>query len=283
MNRLAIVSSLVCVMVLNSVMSAQEKVFSGPQVGEKLAAFTVQGVFDDEAGKKIEPLKAAGERPVVLIFVHEVTRPSVGLTRVIGDYATKLGADKLAPFVVLLHDDATEGENMLKRARHAYPQKVPLAISADGAEGPGAYGLNRKVALTILVGKAGKVSANFALVQPSIQVDGPKIGKALHAALGEDKTPTLAELGAPGATPARGEAAAVDLRALLAPVIKLGASEEDVTRAAEVVEAAAKKDAAARTAVGQATKRIVDSGNLKNYGTPKAQEYLKKWAEEFNR
>jgi hypothetical protein len=139
------------------------------------------------------------------------------------------------------------------------------------------------VALTILVGKAGKVSANFALVQPSIQADGPKVGKALHAALGEDKTPTLAEMGAPGAKPARGEAAAVDLRALLAPVIKLGASEEDVTRAAEVVEAAAKKDAAARTAVGQATKRIVDSGNLKNYGTPKAQEYLKKWAEEFNR
>ena len=45
----------------------------------------------------------------------------------------------------------------------------------EGKEGPGSYGLNRNVTLTILVGKEGKVTANFALVQPSTQADLPKI------------------------------------------------------------------------------------------------------------
>jgi hypothetical protein len=259
-----------------------DEVFSGPQPGEKLAPFTVQGAFDDLAGKKVQPLELAAGKPVVLIFVHEVTRPSVGLTRVIGEYAHKIGQDKLAPFVVLLADDATEGENMLKRARHAYPQHVPLTLSADGAEGPGAYGLNRKVALTILVGKEGKATASFALVQPSVQADAPKIAKSLHQVLGEDKAPTLADLGVAPAAPGRGDAG-FDLRALLSPVIKLTASEDEVVAAAEKVEKAAAENPAARVAVGQSAKRIVDSGNLKNYGTPKAQEYLKKWADEFNR
>ena len=33
---------------------AQDKVFSGPQVGEKLKPFKVRGVFDDDAGKDLD-------------------------------------------------------------------------------------------------------------------------------------------------------------------------------------------------------------------------------------
>jgi hypothetical protein len=267
-------------------LAAEDEIFSGPQAGEKLAAFSVQGVFDEAAGKKLEPLKEAGDKPVLLIFVHETTRPSIGLTRVVGQYAAQLKdkEDKqaLAPYVIYLSDDATAGESALKRMQHAFPKEVPVVLSADGAEGPGALGLNRKVALTILVAKDNKVSANFALVQPSIQADAPKIAKALHAALGEDKEPTLKDLGIVGDRPARGEPE-VDLRGLLAPVIKKTATEEEVQRAAAIVEEAAKKNPAARAAVGQAVKRIVEAGKLENYGTPKAQEYLKKWAEEFNK
>ena len=40
------------------------------------------------------------------------------------------------------------------------------------------------MSLTVLVGKEGVVSANFALVQPSVQADGPKILKAIVDALG---------------------------------------------------------------------------------------------------
>ena len=54
-----------------------------------------------------------------------------------------------------------------------------MGVSVDGAEGPGAWGLNREVAMTVVVGKDGKATANFALVQPSVQSDGPKIFAAM--------------------------------------------------------------------------------------------------------
>jgi len=47
--------------------------------------------------------------------------------------------------------------------------KAPTGISPDGEEGPGSYGLNRKMTLTILVANKGKVTANFALVQRTLR------------------------------------------------------------------------------------------------------------------
>ena len=52
-----------------------------------------------------------------------------------------------------------------------------MVISLDGIEGPGNYGLNRKVTLTLLVAKGTKVVANFAIVQPN-ETDAPKVGAA---------------------------------------------------------------------------------------------------------
>ena len=283
--------ALFCVLLVTTSLCAQdadneaektEEIFSGPQVGEKFVGFEVQGVLGDLAGKKFDPVKDAGEKPLLLIFVHEATRPSIGLTRTLGDYAKKLGSDKLSTSVVFLTDDATETENFLKRAMHAMPATT-LGISPDGQEGPGAYGLNRKVSLTILIGKEGQTLANFALVQPSLAVDAPKIAKAVHAALGEDKTPTLAELGAGRemAAPERAPNAAPDLRPILAPVIRKTATPEEVAAAAKAAEAAAAKDPAVRKAIGDVTRRIITAGVLENYGTEEAQVWLKKWSEEF--
>jgi hypothetical protein len=48
--------------------------------------------------------------------------------------------------------------------------------------------------VTVLVAKDGKVTGNFALVQPSVAADGPKIAEAIAKALGSEKGPTLEEL-----------------------------------------------------------------------------------------
>ena len=42
-------------------------------------------------------------------------------------------------------------------------------------------------ALTVLVAKENKVTANFALVQPSLAVDAPRIGKALVDLVGGER------------------------------------------------------------------------------------------------
>jgi hypothetical protein len=167
--------------------------FSGPQKGEKLTPFTIKGLLGDEAGKELDLVKAAAGKPVVIVFVHEVNRPTVGLARVLGQYAASQKADGLTSGIVLLSADATETEAWAKRASGALPKGLPVGISIDGQEGPGALGLNRKVQMTVLVGKDNKVTANFALVQPSVQADGPKIAAAIAAALGKE-APTAEEL-----------------------------------------------------------------------------------------
>src|SRR5262249_24866236 len=63
-----------------------ERLFSGPQVGEKLPPFRVRGVFDADAGKDLDFVTQAAGKPVVLVFVHDVNRQSVGMTRALTGY-----------------------------------------------------------------------------------------------------------------------------------------------------------------------------------------------------
>lgn len=155
--------------------SAQEPVFSGPQAGEKLPVFKIRGVFDPDAGKELDFVAAAKGKPLVLVFVHDLNRQSISMVRTLTSYTHSRAKDGLTTGVVWLSDDVTEAENTLKRIKNALAAGVPTGISLDGREGPGSYGLNRKVTLTILVGNKDKVTANFALVQPSLQADLPKI------------------------------------------------------------------------------------------------------------
>src|SRR5688500_6248774 len=97
----------------------QPAIFSGPQVGEKLAPFKVRGAFDAEAGKELDFVKQANGKPIVLIFVHEANRPSLGLTRVLTGYTVSRAKDGLVTGVVMLSDDATKAEELAKRTRHA--------------------------------------------------------------------------------------------------------------------------------------------------------------------
>lgn len=272
-----------------SVLQADEPLFSGPQVGEKLPAFTVIGVFDDDAGKDLDFVGAAKGKPIVLIFVHELNRPSIGMTRTLATYTHSRAEDGLRTGVVWLEDDATAAENTLKRIRHALAPGAPIGISPDGREGPGSYGLNRNVSLTILIGNEGKVTANFALVQPSLQADLPKIlEKVVEVAGG--KVPKLEEItGAvamgdrQGARPAAGAAQDPNLRGLLVPVIQKTATPAEVDKAAKRLEEYLVKNEATRKEVGRIANTIIDAGKLENYGTARAQEYLQKWAREYGK
>ena len=259
------------------VVADDEPVFSGPQVGEKLTGFEVRGVLGDLEGKSFDLVAQADGKPLAIIFVHEVTRPSIGLTRLIMDYAAQRKADGLTAGVALLTDDATATEAWIKRAAHALPARVPLGISLDGREGPGALGLNRGVTLTVLVAKENKVTANFALVQPSIEADAENIAGAIVDVLGGGEKPTLAQLGV--ARP-RGDDSP-NLRPVLAPLIQKTATPEDVDRAAAAVEQAVADNPAAQRELGRIARTVVNSGKLENYGTPPAQEYLRKWAEKY--
>jgi hypothetical protein len=182
-------------LILVAPLAAQEsaKEFSGPQVGEKVTPFKIRGVADDQAGKEIDLVEAAGGKPLLLVFVHERTRPSLMVARIVCEYAATKKTDGLSGGLIFLTADATGTADWLKVATAALPKGVTIGIAEGGAEGPGAYGLNRKVQLTVLVAKDNQVTANFALVQPSAEADAPKIAEAIAAAVGA-KAPTKEEL-----------------------------------------------------------------------------------------
>ncbi len=272
---------------------AQEPIFSGPQPGEKVEPFEVQGVLGEQAGKKLDFVKEADGKPLVLIFVHEVNRPTIGFTRVLSNYSASRRRDGLHTGVIWLDDDATSAENTVKRVQHALTPQAPLGVSLDGREGPGSYGLNRNVALTILIVKENRVTANFALVQPSLQVDLPKVLDAIVKIVGGpvpklDDVLASADAARPGAqkmneSPARsGQPNAINeqLRPYLRPIIQKDASESDVKAAIEKVEKFVSDNTDAKRELIRIAKTIVDSGKLENYGTPPARAFLEKWSKE---
>jgi hypothetical protein len=267
---------------------ADDKLFSGPQVGEKLIPFKVRGVFDENVDTELDFVSKANGQPIVLIFVHDVNRQSISMTRILSQYTHSRAKDGLATGVVWLDDDATEAENTLKRIRHALTSQAPTGISIDGREGPGSYGLNRNVMLTILVGKEGKVTANYALVQPSLQVDLPKILESIVAVAG-GKVPKLDELEgmreimkmSRRETKESADESVPNMRPLLAPLIQKTATNEDVDKAAKAIDDFLEKNEAAEKEIGRIANTIIDAGKLENYGTAHAQGYLQRWAKAY--
>jgi len=265
--------------------AAEDPIFSGPQPEEKLPGFTVKGVLGENANKEFDPVELADGKPTLIIFVHARTRPAFGLTNAIMKYAAQRKKDGLTATMVWLTDDATETGKWLKIVEKNMPRGVEVAYSPDGIEGPGAYGLNRKVTMTVLVGKENKTTANFALIQPSLQADGPTILKAIVAAVGSGEVPDISDLGGPRyqamQRPNTEQNNVPDMRPVLSPMLNKEASQKEVDAAAKKVEEFITMNPAAGKELGRITNTIIDAGKLENYGTPAAQMYFRKWAKQF--
>ncbi|MDP6718837.1 MAG: hypothetical protein QGF59_09325, partial [Pirellulaceae bacterium] len=167
--------------------SAEDELFSGPQPGEALAPLKVLQVTSP---KKVEELEIVDEEGdfTMLIFLHKISEPGVGLMMHLEWYAHR--QDKLSSHYVLLTDDRDKTEQIVKRwSGVPLFAKSPMCISLDGPDGPGPYGLNRNVAMTILIAKDNKVVGNHVLTQPNL-TDAPKILGSLADALGKPKPPS---------------------------------------------------------------------------------------------
>jgi len=269
---------------------AEETVYSGPQPGEVLAPFTVRGVFDDQAGVEFDPITSANKKPLVLCFVHQANRPSIGMTRILMTYLESRKPRDVESCVIWLTADPTQAENDLKRMRHALPNDTKLGIYTDGLEGPGSYGLNRQMTLTILIGNENKVTANYALIQPSLQADLPKVIQSIIDIAGGEKPDIAKMIGPPmqrssDATmtkPTVDPALTDQLRSYLRPLIRKDATDAQVDQAAETIEKWIEDNKEARQEIARISRTIVNSGKLENYGIPRAQDVLKRWATKYN-
>lgn len=178
-----------------SISSAEERIFSGPQPGEKLPPFNVTGMYGKIEGETFDITSTDGQ-PLIL-FVQD--RNGVGIKGIgmvmdlllsIADYQKEQKSNRedsnqsLQLAVVFLIDDVDELPDWSGEFIEDWTDNgVMVCMSPDGREGPGSYGLNRNVAQTILIANDGKVVHNFAFTQPMLYTD-PYVLGAVSEAIG---------------------------------------------------------------------------------------------------
>ena len=199
----------------------KERVFSGPQPGELIKPFKVVGFQADKA-KELEIVRPTDEETTLVCFVHKLStddRVLYGLG-LVDFYATK--HKKLTSHIVLLTDDRAKMMPMLKAwSRGPFFPKSMVSVSLDGAEGPGSYGLNRNVAMTVVVANGTKVVDNLVFQAPNNR-DLQLIMASVAKALGKPE-PTLAKVQKELRDQRQREA---DKRMKASPVFKLAPNEQ---------------------------------------------------------
>ena len=261
-----------------------KEMFSGPQAGEKLPKLNVAAVGGAQDGKTINAL-GDNTGPQLLIMSDQYgssVRGLIGLLRFAATINEK-SESKLNAIVVYLGDDKNKLNENARRYGQYVSGKPTIGISMDGRDGPGSYGLNRNISMTIIVANDGKVLYNFPFPQGMLTPDPHVLGaisEVLQAKPEVMKEWLIASYGdrARNAANDRAKTGGVDVRSLLAPVLNKEASDDEIDAAAKRVDLVLEKNKEAATHIGGIAKRIIDAGKLENYGTERSQYHLFKWA-----
>jgi len=174
---------------LTALVAVADDPVSGPKVGESLTAFEMELATGDQAGETVDPLKSIKDKPALIVFVSDLTRPGFGLLKLLDKYARIRQPEGLEALIVWTTDDAPAA---LKRAKLYYEQydiKSIAGAAKDGKSGPKDYGLNDEAAMTILlIDKEHKVVMNIARRAPERQ-DFEDIRRSIDKLLGPSPVP----------------------------------------------------------------------------------------------
>ena len=250
--------------------NGEAEIFSGPQPGEKLPPLKVRIVIGDYAGKVKDIIADTTGKTVFLVFMNEFGELENEMMRTITLYAEQLSNPNVVTAVVWLTPDPSDMETKLNRSGRYMPHKTPVGISLAGPEGPGAYGLNRNVKMTIVVAKDNVVTASIALIQPSIASDSLPAVRELVKVIG-GKLPTYEEV----VSPREQQFVAMRLERLL----DKSTSDDLFKRMSRGLESYARSRPAAKSKLGQLASEYVQSDQYEDRKV--AIGYLRKWAKEY--
>ena len=167
-----------------------KQIFSGPQSGEKLPPFRATSLAGDNKGKELDPIELAGNNPQILLFQDEngvAIRGLFGVAKAIRKIERKTEQDLHIACVFLCDDAETITSQFASVFQDMRERGIDLiAISKDGRDGPGAYGLNRTVSQTIILARDGKVTRNFVFPQGLLQSD-PHLMGGIAELIGEER------------------------------------------------------------------------------------------------
>ena len=174
--------------------SEENKIFSGPQPGEKLPPLNATSIVGESEGETLDFTETDGQLLILFLQSEDGAglRGLYDISRMIAKIANE-SKQELQMNVVFLGDDPDALKQSVSGVARGVVQSMSknilLGISPEGREGPGNYGLNRNVEQTILIAKDGKVLHNFAFTQPTVYADPHVLGaiaQVIAQAIGED-------------------------------------------------------------------------------------------------
>ena len=261
-----------------------KEVFSGPQAGETLPKLKVSAVTGDNAGKTFNALgDHDGAQLIILAGPNRTSiRGIIGILRLVATVNDN-SKEQLTPILVYLGDD----KNQLAENANRYLQYMngdpTIGISNDGRDGPGSYGLNRNVSMTIIFARDGKVVYNFPFPEGMLTPDPHVLGaisEVIHTEPEQMRkwlVTAAEERTRAAAASQQNRTGGLDIRALLTPVLDKNASDEVIDAAAKKIDLVLEGNKDAAASVGALTSRMVQ-GNLESYGTKRSQYHLFKWS-----
>lgn len=138
---------------------------SGPRTGAALASLKVF-----ELGRGDVDLRAdIGQRSAILCFVQVLDRNVAPILRGLDDIDRERALGDLVVRCILISGDRSEGERRLAAVNGSLRMRSPLVLSTDGAEGPGAYALDKDCRATLVFVRDAKVVRSTGLLDPGRQ------------------------------------------------------------------------------------------------------------------
>ncbi|MFN0053683.1 MAG: hypothetical protein ACKV0T_16000 [Planctomycetales bacterium] len=174
---------------LTSSVSRADEPQSGPKVGDQPPGFSLQVATGDDAGKTVDYLKAWKDKPVLVIFVGEMTRPGFGLLRPLDKYARLRQPEGLQVLIVRVTDDREAAARHARLLYEMYEIKSIAGTLEEGKAGPAEYGLHEEAQMTVvLLDKEHKVAFNLPRRAPERR-DFDAIREGIDKLLGPSPVP----------------------------------------------------------------------------------------------
>jgi hypothetical protein len=159
--------------------STAEPLHSGLKVGDKVPTFYVRAITGPLKNKSVCYVCRNGDRPVVMLFIRQITPDLKQLLKGIDGEVDEHRASGLRSFGVFLAGDTKE---LLPQVQTlAFDEKInlPLTIAAAPSDGSAGRTIHREAALTVILYRDQTVTSNFAFRVD--ELDGEKIEAILKS------------------------------------------------------------------------------------------------------
>ena len=142
--------------------AAEKPLQSGRDVGDDVPYFYVRDVTGPRANLAVCYVCRHGNRPVVMTFARQVSRPLGDLLKQIDTAVDDRRGEGLRSFTVFINDDSQQLAGRLLDLARDESLSMPLCISARHVESPSSQNLNSDADVTVVLYAQRKVVANFA-------------------------------------------------------------------------------------------------------------------------